>query len=400
MQSERPAVISEQGPLAAAREALAATRFDDCIDLARQVFCGARESRAWQLAGDAETECSAWVMLATEDARQETSGPAQQALDEAARLHRVEGCLHACESQLPQALAAYGTLAGMSAKLPPALACSAWIERGLVQRRLGLHDEAQASGERAAACNPAPQPQRTVDIRRLALITDLQGQPQQALELMRSYHARRQCLSMAAMDTRVAALSVSAEGQGLRIENRSLREQNASLTASVQQVSHQAATDPLTGLLNRRGFDAAWSLSAHGGRRRMLLLAALDHVKQINDGYPLAVGDTVLRRIAALMQQTLRGHDRLVRHGGEEFVALLLDIDPAAARTAVERLCNAIRAFDWSGVSPGLSVTVSGGLVEVGTDEGLERTLERADKLLYAAKAAGRNQVLDETSSA
>jgi diguanylate cyclase (GGDEF)-like protein len=316
-----------------------------------------------------------------------------------ARVHRVAGSLYNCEQRWTESLAEFEALKAYVAHLPPALACSVWIEQGLVQRQLGLLDAARASGEAAAACNPVPDPRRAVDLRRLALIEDLLGRPQSALELMRRYHDHRQYIAMSALESRVAALGAQAEGQGLRIENRALREQNASLTASVQQISALASTDPLTGLLNRRGFEAAWTLYAQSHRRRVLLLADLDHFKQVNDRFSHAVGDAVLRQVARLMQATLRGHDRIVRYGGEEFAALLLDVEPAPARAAVERLQEAIRSHDWSGIAAGLAVRISGGLVTVRSGESLDEAVHRADLLLYEAKRTGRDRVLEPNSA-
>jgi diguanylate cyclase (GGDEF)-like protein len=311
-----------------------------------------------------------------------------------ARVHRVAGTLHNCQRDWPQALAEFEALRAFEPSLPAPLACSMWIELGLVQRRLGMAEAALASGRAAQACNPVPEhPQRAVDIRRLALIEDLLGNPQRSLELLRRYQDRRQHIVMTAMESRVAALSARLDGQTLRVENRFLREQNASLVASVEQMSEMASTDPLTGLLNRRGFEAAWSVCARPDRRRVLALIDLDHFKQINDRHSHAVGDAVLRRVAQLAQATLRGHDRLARHGGEEFSALLLDVDPAPAAAALERLREAVQRFDWSTVAVGLTVTLSGGMVVIRADESLEDALHRADALLYRAKGQGRNRI-------
>jgi hypothetical protein len=255
-----------------------------------------------------------WPLLASVRA----DAPRLGSLMPLARVDRLAGCLKGCEGQLVEALVAHDRLGQAADQLRDALACSAWIERGLVQRRLGLTDKARASGDAAADCNLAPLDPRTMELRRLALLADLQGDPQSALGLMRTYLARRQVLPMSALDTRVAELGVNTAGQGLRVENCSLRERSASLTTGVQQVSRKPATYPLTGPFNRRGFEAAWALYTHGGRRRMSLLADRDRFKKLNDCHSRAAGDAVPRKGATLVQRTLHGRDWLVRHGGDE----------------------------------------------------------------------------------
>ena len=284
----------------------------------------------------------------------------------------------------------------MAHALPAPLACSAWIELGRVQRRLGLLSEAQASGRAAEAINPAPEPKRAVDLRRLSLICELTGRTQKALDQLRRYQDRRHHLMMGAMDSRAAALHAQLDDQNLRVENLTLRQSNERLQARVEDVSRMASTDPLTGRLNRRGLEGQWP--AHQGQQRPCVLAMidLDHFKRINDGHSHAMGDAVLSTVARLMAQTLRGQDRLARHGGEEFAALMVDIDLAQARAAMDRLREAVGAHDWPALAPGIAPTVSVGLVAVRDGESLSDAVGRADRLLYAAKDAGRNRVHSE----
>jgi diguanylate cyclase (GGDEF)-like protein len=282
-------------------------------------------------------------------------------------------------------------------EIPPHLACSAWIELGVVQRRLGLHEQSLASGRQAEALNPVPvDPRRWVDLRRLSQIKDLTGFPQEALALLRRSQDRRLHIVMAAMDSKAETLRARLEEQTLRVEVEGLRRSNASLRASVAEVSRLAATDPLTGLMNRRGLADAWpDIEAFAGENVVLGMLDIDHFKRVNDEYSHIVGDAVLRKVARLMMQSLRGSDRLVRYGGEEFAAVLVGAEPAQARSVFERLRRTVQAYDWSRMAARLGVTVSAGVVRVRPLESFETAAERADRLLYAAKAAGRNRVVD-----
>lgn len=188
-----------------------------------------------------------------------------------------------------------------------------------------------------------------------------------------------------------------------------------------------AATDPLTGLWNRRYAlahlerIAARALEAGTGFAVMLL--DLDRFKRINDAHGHAAGDMVLTAVAARMQAALRPSDLLARIGGEEFVVVLPDPGPGVAQALAERLCRAVSGAPVMvpGLAPGLVVTLSVGLAMVSTrpaapalPEGrrpadqpgttaaaLARlALERADAALYAAKDEGRNQVVATAASA
>ena len=313
-----------------------------------------------------------------------------------ARLLRVAGSLAVCEERWPDAADAFERLTAYADHLPPALLCSAWIELAQVQRRLGQPEAALHSGRQAEACNPVPEaPRRWVDLRRLALVKDLVGQSQVAFALLRRSQDRRHHIVMAALESRAATLNARLDEQSLRLENEGLRRSNASLRASVADIARLAETDPLTGLLNRRGLDRAWTgLEGPEGQQRMLGLVDIDHFKLVNDRHSHIVGDAVLRQVARLMNHELRGSDRMARYGGEEFAALVVGADPAAGTQVFERLRRVIELHDWSRIAPGLVLSISIGVVRVGRGEPFDAAAARADQLLYRAKAEGRNRVL------
>ena len=153
-------------------------------------------------------------------------------------------------------------------------------------------------------------------------------------------------------------------------------------------------TDPLTGTMNRRGFDR--QLAARTQRERAyrvpfcLVMIDVDHFKSINDTFGHPQGDSVLRQLASLLQVTLRSDDVLARFGGEEFVALLTGCEWVDGLAVAEKLRNAVELHDF-GV--GRPVTASFGVaLWNGTDSAAE-LLEAADAHLYCAKKAGRNLV-------
>jgi len=156
-----------------------------------------------------------------------------------------------------------------------------------------------------------------------------------------------------------------------------------------------ATTDPLTGVLNRRGFfEAAQSvMERHRNRKAPVSVLAfdLDHFKSINDQFGHAGGDAVLTLFAAVARRTLRLNDVVGRLGGEEFVALLPST-LADAAVAAERVRA---AFVAAAVSEGQKIpaTVSIGIACGSPLAAIEALITRADAALYRAKTNGRNRV-------
>ncbi|MGY6269619.1 GGDEF domain-containing protein [Achromobacter denitrificans] len=124
-----------------------------------------------------------------------------------------------------------------------------------------------------------------------------------------------------------------------------------------------------------------------------VLVLDIDHFKSINDRYGHAGGDTALRHYAQVVQRAVRVSDRFGRLGGEEFVLLMHDCDPAHALVQAQRVCDALR--DAPLPLPGVAVpmTTSGGLALYQPDDTAEGILARADAALYRAKQQGRDRV-------
>jgi diguanylate cyclase (GGDEF)-like protein len=164
------------------------------------------------------------------------------------------------------------------------------------------------------------------------------------------------------------------------------------LQARIGRLDRDVRTDPLTGLINRRGLDEVLELWRAEARPFAAIAVDIDHFKQVNDSWGHEVGDAVLRRLGLILRQTARDTDLVCRTGGEEFLLLLPGLSSAAAVAVAERLRKAVAR---ERIDPAGHVTVSAGvavLPEDATDIGT--ALRLADEMLYEAKRAGRNRVM------
>lgn len=169
------------------------------------------------------------------------------------------------------------------------------------------------------------------------------------------------------------------------------------LKAYQNELHLASITDALTGLYNRRYLFLRLSeeieRAARGPYRFSIALLDLDHFKQVNDTFGHGIGDDVLTRAASALRDSIRASDLAGRYGGEEFLVILPNTGTAEAMDIAERIRTAIKALSWPEL--GLRLTLSGGVC--GYDGGeIDGLLECADKRLYAAKAAGRDQIIGE----
>ncbi|MBE1206901.1 GGDEF domain-containing protein [Aminobacter carboxidus] len=157
-------------------------------------------------------------------------------------------------------------------------------------------------------------------------------------------------------------------------------------------------SDPLTGLLNRRGLQGRAPRLLALGRRRPLSIVAcdIDSFKSINDRFGHAAGDAVLQTFARIVKAQMRAGDVAARTGGEEFVIVMKDAPVGDAFTLAERLRRMIADTRFAGLPADFAVTCSFGIAEFHGGEGLWDAIGRADKILYAAKRAGRNRTFAE----
>ncbi len=166
-----------------------------------------------------------------------------------------------------------------------------------------------------------------------------------------------------------------------------------------KQLRELALRDPLTGLMNRRGFEEElkrlWDLSLRHPFPIGLLMVDIDEFKALNDAYGHIVGDRVLAECARLIQSVIRGSDVVCRFGGDEITVLLPWSEANETRGVAERLLQAFRAHVFCKGAHDAQVTISIGMASVHPNPSLstERFLSRADKALYCAKHSGRNRV-------
>ena len=172
------------------------------------------------------------------------------------------------------------------------------------------------------------------------------------------------------------------------------------LTEELKKLREDVLTDPLTGLVNRRGFDqaiAALKTAAEAdGEPFSIVMIDIDHFKRVNDTHGHLVGDRVIQQVATTMRSCVRGGDTAARYGGEEFALLLPSTATRGAQTVAEYIGNALQKerIGASRHNTGLGpVTVSSGVTTFKLGESVEACIERADRALYAAKHGGRNRV-------
>lgn len=224
------------------------------------------------------------------------------------------------------------------------------------------------------------------------------------LQLRADRRARLYLNRIEVENLQAAAERAQREAESQREKAARLESENQALADRAQELGRHALQDPLTGLANRRHFDAELPrlLQAVAPHGRAVSLAAidLDHFKQVNDVHGHAVGDAVLRALGQLLAARTRSTDLVARLGGEEFIVVLADAPLAQAAALCERLRRAVEAHDWSAIAPGLRVTVSLGVVEARSGVAQAALLEQADQLLYAAKRRGRNRVETDPTGA
>jgi diguanylate cyclase (GGDEF)-like protein len=189
---------------------------------------------------------------------------------------------------------------------------------------------------------------------------------------------------------------------GCAVAARHLERLSRTSFLETRLISRLAEHDALTGTKNRRVFDEhlarLWPQAIVERRTIAIVLIDVDHFKAYNDDYGHQAGDETLRRIAGCLQSIVQGPlDVLSRYGGEEFVAMLFDVDIDRAMAVAERVRRCVHelGIEHRGSRTSATITVSVGLAVI--DPSPARTphgaLQLADQALYAAKISGRNRV-------
>jgi diguanylate cyclase (GGDEF)-like protein len=165
-------------------------------------------------------------------------------------------------------------------------------------------------------------------------------------------------------------------------------------TIRVMEQTHlQAATDPLTGLLNRRSVENQAQELLRRGSSFALAMGDLDHFKALNDTFGHDAGDRALRQFARVMRSVLRSEDLVSRFGGEEFVLVLPGLDTTAAANALARVQEQLMIIVANGTTPPFTVTF--GVAHSDHASTLEEIIRIADASLFQGKRAGRNRIIE-----
>ncbi|GIZ53501.1 hypothetical protein NCCP691_35150 [Noviherbaspirillum aridicola] len=203
----------------------------------------------------------------------------------------------------------------------------------------------------------------------------------------------------------IVAENAYARALGLQEARAQLRERELALKRQLEEISglqaqlrEQANRDPLTGLYNRRYFDASFERELARCQREglplSLVMIDVDHFKQINDRHGHPVGDEVLKALSELLQQQVRASDIACRYGGEEFLVLLPSAPPEVASARVDEWRRAFAACSVAAGDGKVHATLSAGVAGFPAHAlTSNELLRRADAALYRAKTAGRNRV-------
>jgi diguanylate cyclase len=179
------------------------------------------------------------------------------------------------------------------------------------------------------------------------------------------------------------------------------RDEIARLQSELVRVRDEVLLDPLTQVLNRRGFDeklaAMVAKAPEPGRAHGLVMLDIDHFKQVNDTHGHVMGDRVLQAIGEVLRSCVTDKAwSVARFGGEEFAILMPNTSASEARKIAELVhqrTRAMRIRDRRTKEVVLNVTVSGGVAVMHPDDDAQRLIVRADTALYQSKKAGRDRV-------
>ncbi len=175
-------------------------------------------------------------------------------------------------------------------------------------------------------------------------------------------------------------------------------QRTAELSDANRRLNEAARIDPLTGVLNRRGFteeaEAEISRMHRNGAGFCVVLADIDFFKRFNDEHGHVCGDHVLKRVADILFERTRDIDQLGRWGGEEFILLLPETESAGAVTLAEKLRDAVEKTDFAFAGQHMHLTMTFGISEFREGDSLDGCIARADTALYHGKKNGRNRVM------
>jgi diguanylate cyclase len=179
------------------------------------------------------------------------------------------------------------------------------------------------------------------------------------------------------------------------------------LKTKLDSVRKESLTDPLTGIANRKALDTELSQAIEQARANgeplSVLMCDIDHFKKFNDTWGHQTGDQVLRLVAHCLSENVKGRDTAARYGGEEFAVILRQTPLDAAFTLANQIRGSVEGKKLMKKSTGDilgTITISGGVAELGPDDAASTLIQRADECLYAAKNSGRNCIVRQSEAA
>lgn len=214
-------------------------------------------------------------------------------------------------------------------------------------------------------------------------------------------------------DLKSVIASILAKTRAVVHQSREVESRLRQAAVEVQQLREEldnarseALTDALTNLGNRKMFDYALRnevmQAVESGEPLALIMIDIDHFKNFNDTYGHVVGDQVLRLLAAVLKEAIKGQDTATRYGGEEFAIILprTSVRDAAklAETIRQRVMSKSMIHRKTGEQLG-RISVSAGVAGLEPGEPMRKFIERADRALYQAKRGGRNRVVSDVQA-
>lgn len=192
---------------------------------------------------------------------------------------------------------------------------------------------------------------------------------------------------------------IESKNDELRRTLGKLEQSKREIMRQNQELQVLATRDPLTGVLNRRslfqGFETLFAEAREEGEELSFIMVDIDHFKSVNDRFGHAVGDKVIKLLAAILTEYSRPNDLVGRFGGEEFCVVLPGASGDDAVEIAERMRLAVQEGHGAKFTNALRITSSFGVSTISSDiENVNRLVEQADKALYVAKESGRNRVI------
>ncbi len=214
-------------------------------------------------------------------------------------------------------------------------------------------------------------------------------------------------------DVKTIITAVTEEAKKVRDTNLDMKNtldnlsnEVTALQEDVARLDSEALTDPLTQIMNRRGFDSSLKTITKESQEEdldcSLIVVDIDHFKKVNDNFGHLVGDKILKFTAITLRQNIRGNDILARYGGEEFAIILPNTNYQGALSVAENLCQAVASKRLTTGSKAKTIgriTISCGVSTYKSGDDLEAFFDRADKCMYQAKEQGRNGVVGEEAA-